>query len=77
MLYDLLGKDDEVRADKCFQIQEGLILRFSRLLAPPGARVKSQMTKSGLRKTKEVANLQIHVQRATNRIIFKDTYPSQ
>ena len=69
-LYDLLGRNDEVMADKGFQIQEGLLLHFSRFLAPPGARVKSQMTKSGLRKTKEVANLQIHVERATNRIIF-------
>ena len=43
---------------------------FFQLLAPPDAKVRSQMTKSELRKTKEVANLRIHVERATNRIIF-------
>ena len=28
VLYDLLGRDDEVMADKGFQIQEGLLLHF-------------------------------------------------
>ena len=57
-------------ADKDFQIQEYLLLHFSRLLAPPGVRVRSQMTKSEVRKTKELANLRIHVERATKLIKF-------
>ena len=50
-------------ADRGFQIQEDLLLHFCRLVVPPGARVKSQ-------KTKEVANLRIHVERVINRIKF-------
>ena len=77
--YDLLEKDDEVMADRGFQIQEDLFLHFCRLVVPPGARVKSQMTKSEVKKTKEVANLRIHVERAINRIkffrILKGTIP--
>ena len=38
-----------------FQIQEDLLLNFSRLVVSPGARVESQMTKSEVKKTKEVA----------------------
>ena len=38
-----------------FQIQENLLLNFSRLVVSPGARVESQMTKSEVKKTKEVA----------------------
>ena len=64
--YDLLERDDEVIADTGFQIQEVFFLHFCRLVAPPGARVKSQMTKSEVRQTKEVANLRIHVERAIN-----------
>ena len=77
--YDLLEKDDEVMADRGFQIQEDLFLHFCRLVVPPGAGVKSQMTKSEVKKTKEVANLRIHVERAINRIkffrILKGTIP--
>ena len=37
---------------------------------PLGARVKSKMTKSEVKKTKKVANLRIHVETAINRINF-------
>ena len=57
-------------ADSGFQIQEDLLLHFCRLVVPLGARVKSQMTGSEVKKTKEAANLQIHVERAINRIKF-------
>ena len=43
---------------------------FCTLVVPPGARVKSQMTEAECKKTKEVANLRIHVERAINRIKF-------
>ena len=58
--YDLLGRDDEVMADRGFQIQEDLLLHFCRLVVPPGSRVKSRMTKSEVKKTKEVANLRMN-----------------
>ena len=57
-------------ADRGFQIQGDLRVHFSRLVVPPGARVKNQITKSEVNKTKEVANLQIYVGRAINGIKF-------
>ena len=57
-------------ADRGLQIQEDLLLHFCILVVPPGARVKTQMRKSEVKKTKEVTNLQIHVERAINRIKF-------
>ena len=68
--YDLLDGYDEVMADGGFQVQEDLLLNFCRLVVPPGARVKSQITKSEVKKTKEAANLRIHVKREINQIIF-------
>ena len=38
--YDLLERDDEVMAERGFQIQEDFLLHFCRLVVPPGARVK-------------------------------------
>ena len=77
--YDLLERDDEVMADRGFQILEDLLLHFCRLVVLPGARVKSQMIKSEVKTTKEVANLRVHVERAINRIkfsrILKGTIP--
>ena len=55
-------------ADRGFQIQEDLLLRYCNLQVPPGARTNSQTTKKEVKKTKEFANLRIHVERATNRI---------
>ena len=76
--YKLLERDDVVIADRGFQIQEDLLLRFCNLQVPPGARTKSQMIKK-VKKTKETTNLRIHVERAINRIknyrILKGTLP--
>ena len=66
--YDGLDLYDEVMADRGFQIHEELMMKFCKLTVPPGARVKSQMTTAEVKKTKEVANLRIHVERAINRI---------
>ena len=55
-------------ADRGFQIQEDLLLRYCNLQVPPGARTNSQTTKKEVKKTKEFANLRIHVERAINRI---------
>ncbi|XP_004210617.3 uncharacterized protein LOC101241116 [Hydra vulgaris] len=63
-IYNLLERDDEVMADRGFQIQEDLILNFCTLVVPPGARLKSQLTTKEVQKTEHVANLRIHVERA-------------
>ena len=57
-------------ADRGFQMQEELLLRFCSLQVPPGARAKSQMTTDECKKTKDTVNLRIHVKRAINRINF-------
>ena len=66
-------------ADRGFQIQEDILLHFCNLQVRPGARAKSQMTKKEVQKTKETANLRIHVERAINRVkncrILKGTFP--
>ncbi|XP_057290874.1 uncharacterized protein LOC130613565 [Hydractinia symbiolongicarpus] len=68
--YELLERDDEVMADRGFQIREELLLKFCSLSVPPGARIKSQMTSTECKNTKEIANLRIHVERAINRVKF-------
>ena len=77
--YDLLERDDEIMADRGFQIKEELMLDYCSLSVPPGARVKSQMTTTECKRTKDVANIRIHVERAINRIktyrIFKSVLP--
>ena len=77
--YDLLEFNDEIMADRGFQIREELMLRYCSLSVPPGARIKSQMTSKECKKTKDVANLRIHVERAIKRIktyiIFKSVLP--
>ena len=66
-------------ADRGFQIKEDLMFKFCSLSVPPGARVKSQMTMSECKKTKDVANVRVHVERAINRIknyrILKNILP--
>ena len=66
--YDVLERDDEIMADRGFQIKEELMLRYCYLSVPPGARVKAQMTTTERQRAKDVANLRIHVERAINRI---------
>ena len=40
--YDGLDLYDEVIADRGFQIQEELMMKFCKLTVPPGARVKKK-----------------------------------
>ena len=54
---ELLERDDEVMADRGFQIQEELLFKYCKLVVPPGARVKSQLTTAECEKTKTIANL--------------------
>ena len=55
-------------ADRVIQIQEDLVLHFCNLQVPSDARTNSQMTKKEAQKTKEIANLRIHLERPINRI---------
>ena len=77
--YNLLEAGDVIMADRGFQIREDLLHYYCSLSIPPGARVKSQFTTTECGKTKEVANLRIHVERAINRLkeykILKNTLP--
>ncbi|XP_065056361.1 uncharacterized protein LOC135684653 [Rhopilema esculentum] len=77
--YNLLEYGNEIMADRGFQIRDDLLHFYCTLYVPPGARVKSQMTERECKKTKEIANLRIHVERAINRIktfrILKNTLP--
>ena len=77
--YNNLEYGDEIMADRGFQIQEDLLHHYCSLNIPPGARVKSQMTTGECKKTKEVANLPIYVERAINRLksynILKNIFP--
>lgn len=68
--YENLERDDEIMADRGFQIQEELLHYFCRLIVPPGKRAKSQMTEAECLKTKTVANLRIHIERAINRMKY-------
>ena len=68
--YENLERHDEVMADRRFTIQEELLHHYCHLVIPPGKRAKSQMTESECLKTKTVANLRIHVERAINRIKY-------
>ena len=77
--YNLLEAGDEIMADRGFQIKEDLLLYYCSLSVPPGARIKAQFCMSECEKTKEVANLRIHVERAINRLkefkILKSVVP--
>ena len=77
--YNLLEAADEIMGDRGFQIKEDLLLYYCSLRVPPGARLKDQFTMAECKKTKEVANLRIHVERAINRLkelkILKNVVP--
>ena len=67
--YDHLQRGDQVMADRGFQIKEELLLKEKLL----------QMTSAEVKKTKDEANLRIHVERAVNCIksfrILENTLP--
>ena len=49
--YNFLEQDDQVIADRGFQIKEELLIHFCSLDALPGAQMKSQMTSAEVKKT--------------------------
>lgn len=67
-IFDLLDYGDEVMTDRGFKIKEELFLRYCKLVVPPGARVKAQMTSTECSKTSSIAKLRIHVERANRQI---------
>ena len=77
--YDILERDDEIMADRGFQIIEHILLRFSHLGVPPGSRIKAQMPTDECKCTKDVANLRVHVERSVKLIktyrILKYIFP--
>ena len=60
--------NDDVMTDKGFQIETELLFKYCNLAAPPGARLKLQFTHGEAMKTKTIANLRLHVERAIRRI---------
>ena len=64
VFYDLLEGDAEIMADRGFQIKQEPMLNYCSVSVPPGARVKAQMTTTECERTKDVANIRIHVERA-------------
>ena len=65
---DLVEPYDIYMADRGFDIQGDLQLKRAELVIPPGARGKESMSSADVHKTKVVANLRIHVERAIERI---------
>ena len=53
---DCLDRYDEVMADRVFQITQELLLKYFALNVLPGARIKSQMANSEVRKPKTILN---------------------
>ncbi|XP_062568373.1 uncharacterized protein LOC134230560 [Saccostrea cucullata] len=76
---DLIDPGDIILADRGFPIREELLLRYANLVIPPPGSGIQQMTRENVEKTKSIANVRIHVERAINRIkwfaILKNTLP--
>ena len=79
-ILDLLEEVDSVMADRSFEIEEDLITIGVRLNIPPFLHGKNQLSENELVSTRRIASLQIHVERAMERIknfhIFDRTIPS-
>ena len=82
---NLIEKGDCVMADRGFKIEELLILKDAKLIAPPFTRKCAngkgkRLNVSEIRQTALIANLRIHVERAIQRLktfrILQHTIPS-
>ena len=69
-ILDLLEPRDSVMADRGFNIEDELILRGVHLNIPPFLHGKSQLSETEMIKTRRIASLRIHVERAMERITF-------
>jgi hypothetical protein len=65
---DLVDPTDQIMADKGFLIRDELMYRRAELVLPPGAKGHEQMAGKDVQKTKAIANLRIHVERAIQRL---------
>jgi hypothetical protein len=76
---DLIEPTDEVMADRGFPIKSDLVMKRAKLIIPPPGQGAEQMTPESVLKTKQVANVRIHVERAIGRLkyfhILKHTIP--
>ncbi len=59
---------DVYMADRGFPTADELLVHRAELVIPPGARGREQMSTADVAKTKVVANLRIHVERAIERL---------
>lgn len=67
-LLDLCEPGDAIMADKGFLISDMTTPRGIHLIIPPFRRNKKQFTKREVKKTKDIANTRIHVERQMERI---------
>jgi hypothetical protein len=76
---DGIDPGDVILADRGFPIREELLLHYANLVIPPPGSGIQQMSRENVLKTKTIANIRIHVERAINRIkwfaILKNTLP--
>ena len=76
---DKISPTDQVMADRGFPFQSDLVIRQASLIISPPAQGTEQMMKENGLKTKSIANLRTHVERAIRRIkwfhILKQTMP--
>jgi hypothetical protein len=74
-----LDHGDVIMADRGFPIQNLLLPMRATLVIPPAGKGQEQMPAEDVARTKQVANLRIHVERAINRVkwfdIFAGTLP--
>lgn len=77
---DLIERGDDVMADRGFLIRDLLTLRGATLNIPPFAHGR-QMSKAAVTKTRRIAAVRIHVERAIGRLkqfrLVAETIPSQ
>lgn len=64
----LIDPYDTVMADRGFPIQEDLLYHHAKLEIPPPSSGLEQMCARNVMKTKRIANIRIHVERAINRL---------
>ena len=65
---NLIDPTDQIMADKGFLIRDELMFRRAELVLPPGVKGHEQMSSQDVQKTKAIANLRIHVERAIQRL---------
>ncbi|XP_029851444.2 uncharacterized protein LOC115333047 [Ixodes scapularis] len=76
---DFLQRGDEIMADRGFALEAHLEARGIKLNVPAFTRGKPQLSETEVTKTRRIASVRIHVERAINRIktyrIFKSALP--